>query len=105
MRGLFGIAAFLVGAIRVLLAEVLLVGNYFAVGIQDPFRLRPGSKLDEDGRTVKYGPECRVTLDGCGDLDMVVTQRPSFEGINSNPTWDYFEAREHTVDLHVVQHR
>ena len=51
-RGLFGIAAFLVGATWVLLAEVLLVGSYFAVGIQDPIRLRPNTKLDEDGITM-----------------------------------------------------
>ena len=49
---LFGEVAFLVGAIWVLLAKVLSVGDYFAVGIQDPIRLRPDSKMDEDGITM-----------------------------------------------------
>jgi hypothetical protein len=49
---LFGIVAFLVGAIWVLLAKVLSVGGHFAVGIRDPIHLRPNSKLDEDDITV-----------------------------------------------------
>jgi hypothetical protein len=49
---LFGEVAFLVRAIWVLLAKVLSVGDYFAVGIQDPIRLRPNTKLDEDGITM-----------------------------------------------------
>lgn len=38
--------------IRVLLAKVLLVGGYFALGSQGPIFLRPDSKLDEDRITV-----------------------------------------------------
>jgi hypothetical protein len=49
---LVGVVAFFVGAVWMLLAEVLLVGGWFALGSQGPLLLRPDSKLNEDGITV-----------------------------------------------------